>query len=179
MKFGSTRFRALGAAALIVALGTTLVACGGDDDDDDAASTDTTAAQASGDLTELCDVNVKIASATPAVFMGADPEEVKAAYADSDLDALFDQAVALDLPAEIADQLTEAVAILRKAGETGDTSPMADFDTTPIDAYFHDNCDYQQVEVSAKDYEFANLPDSLDAGATASRSPTTARTCTR
>jgi hypothetical protein len=38
------------------------------------------------------------------------------------------------------------------------------FDATPIDAYFHENCDYEQVDVTAKDYEFEGIRDELPAG---------------
>ena len=167
MKFGSTRFRALGAAVTIVALGTTLVACGGDDDDDDAASSDTTAAAAaSDDVAQVCDINIQVAAATAPIFEAEDPEGVKAAYADSGVADLFDQVDALDLPDELSGPLGEAMDTIRTAGETGDTSGLQDFDTTDIDAWFYDNCDYQQVPVTAKEYEFDGLPATLDAGAT-------------
>ena len=108
MSFVSGGFRALSVAAMVVALGTTLVACGGDDDDDasssdtTAAATDTTAEAASGDVAKLCDINIEVATATNPVFQAEDAEGVKAAYADSGLADLFDQAEALDVPEEIA-----------------------------------------------------------------------------
>jgi hypothetical protein len=175
LKLATSRKRSLAVIALVAAIGTTFAACGGDDDDDAASSDTTTATTADGGgaegvSAELCDLNVQIASATAGLSQAESPEDAKAAYEESGLGDLLDQAAALEKPEAIADQLTEAVGILQTAGETGDTSPMADFDTTEIDGYFYDNCDYQQVEVSATNsgdtYEFVGIPDTLDATAT-------------
>ena len=167
MKLATSRKRSLAEFALVAALGTTFVACGGDDDDDDSASTDTTAAQAaSDDVAKVCDINIEVAAATGPVFQAESPEDVKAAYTESGVADLFDQVEALDLPEELSGPLGEAMDTIRTAGESGDTSGLQDFDTTDIDAWFYDNCDYQQVPVTAKEYEFGGLPETLEAGAT-------------
>ena len=148
---------------LLAAVGV-LGACGGDDDDDASSTTSSSAAAAEpADLTVTCETNIKVSAAVGSMFESESPEDVQAAYTDSGLAALLDT-FETNPPDEIADTITEGVGILRTAGETGDMSGLQNFDPTPVDEYMYENCDYPQVDVTAKEYEFDGIPDNVDAG---------------
>jgi hypothetical protein len=148
----------------VLAAFATFAACGGDDDDDDAAATSSpsTSTDAQPASAEQCEANVELSVALNGVSNAEGADAVKAAYTDAGVDALLDK-FATDPPPAIAKEVAAGVEAVRQIGQTGDTSAVT-FDSSPIDEYFFENCDYATAEVTAKDYEFDGLPDEMDAG---------------
>jgi hypothetical protein len=149
------------AGGCVLATATTFAACGGDDDDDSTASDATTAG--SGDLSAACGAYTEVNDAVNALFENETPEDVKATYSEAGVDDILDR-LAENAPNEIADEIDEGVTAVRSVGESGDPSALEEFDPTLIDAFFFENCDFEQVDVTAKDYEFDGFPGELAAG---------------
>lgn len=130
---------AVGCAGMILAG----AACG-DDDDDDAA----------GDA--FC-------TAGPAVDAALAPEEPDPAAVEAALAAAEDAA-----PDDIADEVATAVGAVREALSTQNFDVFETDEVTDalaaIDEYYVSDCDFEEIDISATEYAFQDVPQSVDAG---------------
>jgi hypothetical protein len=126
-----------------------------------------TTAGAQDDSTEqFCNVNWKISRIFNSIGGGPDgPSEEELAEIDAKLAPLFDQAEQA-IPAEIQQQVTDAIAVLRQGIATAFEDPTVEENGAAIDAWAFDNCGYQTVEVTGTEYQFEGIPKNLDAGKT-------------
>lgn len=157
-----TRYGRGMAALLTVAA---LVAAGCGDDDDEASSSDT---EASGDEA-FCDAAVDV----DAAFLAASGEE----GSPEDVEAAF-QAAEESAPDEIADAVdvltTEGRAMLEEAASAPETEggpppiPSDEFFTASAEVgdYLSENCGFETIDVTAREYEFSGIPDEAAAGTT-------------
>jgi uncharacterized cupredoxin-like copper-binding protein len=153
----------LAATALVAVV---LAACGSDGGDagnkaaDDKPSADGTAQPAAVDVDveAFCDAAVAGETAVIAASEGM-PGEDPAPLLD---------AVETEAPETIAGEVGVIVSAARAALEEQDTSGIEsdEFNTSDgaLDAYLADNCETQKATVTAVDYGFENLPESLAAG---------------
>ena len=164
-------------ALVAIVLPLTLLAACGDDDNDDAApeatEVDTTESPAgtdapdtteatdgtdapAGDTAAFCQSIVDVQSAVNALDgPEADPAAVATAIDAAEASA----------PADIADTAATFVAEGRAALEAG---PSDAFFAAygEVAAWMSGNCDYQVVDVTAVDYSFSGVPETLEAGPT-------------
>jgi hypothetical protein len=143
-------------------LAVTLVAgaCGDDDDDDTAAQTTaaTTGTTAPGGAAgdDFCtagpQVDAALAPEEP------DPAEIERAVAAAEAAA----------PAEIAEEVTTAVEAVRQALATQDfagfESPEVEKALTTINDYYVSDCGFTEIAITAVDYEFEQVPESVGSG---------------
>jgi hypothetical protein len=156
-----TRRIALSAIA-VLALGTVLTACG-DDDEDDAK------------LAAYCENTAAIETVgEPDIdFENASPDEIKAgakAFATDELLPIADKIVP-NAPDEVKDDIDVLYGATKELAETGDFE--AAFENPKVEAaskraHEHDlgACDWERVDVSAKDYKFEGIPEELEPGIT-------------
>jgi hypothetical protein len=161
----------LGVLAVTALIG---VACG-DDDDDAAPSTTAAAATATAgggapappgagaaadfDKTAFC---TAFMDANMAGAAASDPDADPIAGATAILEpAKRAQAAA---PPEVAEELAKAVTLLEQAVETGDGSLIEQADPTAANEWAAANCGWTKVAVTAEDYHFTGVPDTLEAG---------------
>jgi hypothetical protein len=160
----------LGVLAVTTLVG---VACG---DDDDAAPATTVAAAtattvggaapattgagaADFDKTAFCDAFM---DANMAGAAAGDPDADPVAAATAVLEpAKRAQAAA---PPEVADELDKAVELLEQAVATKDGSLIEQSDPKATNEWAAANCDWTKVAVTAEDYHFNGVPDTLKAG---------------
>ena len=152
-------------AMLVVGLG----ACGDDDDDaaaasgDDEPTSETTAAESGGsggsDTEAYCAAEVTFEQISTQT---GGPDEDPVASAQTLLDAVSD--VRPLAPEEVAPQFDEAIAILEGVVGSGDPSALEGFDPLPIHQFDLQHCDWSVTDVTAADYSFDGLPETLDAG---------------
>jgi hypothetical protein len=141
------RALALGATAALL-----LGACGGDDDDDAADTTETTAA--SGDATD------------PAAFC-SDMIDVGAALTESEDGGGPAVEAAISAARESApDEVAESLGTMAEAGAS-EQEPGPEFFEASVNVsdFMADNCGFTNVDVTAKNYEFQGIPETVDAGA--------------
>jgi hypothetical protein len=73
-------------------------------------------------------------------------------------------------PSELADAVATVASGLREGAETG-SDPFTDLGVMSagrtINEYRYDSCGYEQIEVTATEYEFSGLPETVDAGTVA------------
>lgn len=158
--------------AAVVALALLGAACG--DDDDDAAAdedteqgADTTEASGSdsdsgsggdGDTAAFCDARARL----EAEFNQEPPDPAAVTAAIEDLES--------SAPADLAESAAGLGEILAAAAESGDDpvqDPAFAENLAPIDEFVLSDCGFETVEVSAVDYAFEGLPESVPAGQTA------------
>jgi hypothetical protein len=173
------RTRAAGVlAALVLTAG--LTACGDDDDPAVDSATDDTEADAGGgddggggegDLATYCDKTFEIETlGEPEVdFETASEEEVTAAVKEF---AATMQPIAADIEANAPEEIEEDIALLVAAvdelAETGDFETAFDADVEAAGNRTHafdvESCGWNVVDVTATNYKFEGIPDTLDAG---------------
>jgi hypothetical protein len=147
------------------------VACGDDDDAAPAvaAATPTTAGGAASattgagaadfDTTAFCDAFM---DATMAGAASGDPDADPVAAATALLEpAKRAQAAA---PPELADELAHAVELLQQAVDTKDGSLIEQADPAKTTAWTAANCGWTKVAVSAEDFHFTGIPETMKAG---------------
>lgn len=148
-------------ALAVLALGTGLTACGDDDDNDEATAT-------------YCEKTLEIETiGEPDVdFESASEEEIAAAaktFANDQLLPLADE-IKANAPDEVSDDIDTLHAAVVELGETGDFETAFGDEVEAASDRVHEYdlgaCDWQQVDVTAKDYAFEGIDDELDAGAT-------------
>lgn len=163
----------------VVALSLGLVACGDDDEAATATSTTettttTTAADGRGEVTAFCNavvaIDTTVTTAAPGPQLeGAPPEEVQAALEEfaETLEPLF-VVVEESAPQEVSSDTRTLARLSREALTTGDDSVFETQEFTDADANVDDfmlaNCGFEEVEVTAVDYAFEGVPDSVPAG---------------
>lgn len=167
------------AAALALTLG--LAACG---DDDEAATTaepttaeettTTAGAEDEGDVVAFCNaivaIDTTVATAAPGPQLeGAPPEEIQAALEDfaATLEPLL-AVVEKTAPQEVTNDTSTLTRLSREALTSGDDSVFESQEFTDADANVDDfmlaNCGFEQVEVTALDYAFEGVPETVPAG---------------
>lgn len=167
------------AGALMVAgmLSVGLGACGDDDDEagtsEDTASEDTAAddlagGDAAADGGEFCDAAVAVDAANMGLESGeSTPEDVDAAMQEAEDSA----------PDEIAEavgtMVSESKALAAQAeeapeGEGPPPIPSEEFfaASAEVGGYLGDNCDLGALDVTATDYAFGGIPETVPAGTT-------------
>lgn len=146
--------------ALCMAVLLTAAACGGDDGDDSAAATpgaEETTAQ-SNDV--FCESVVAAETQVLAASSGGDPSGIE------DLLVTVEE----NTPPEIEEQMAVVAATVREALEAQDDRPFQSQEFSrseeEVDVWVADNCGYERVDVTAVDYAFEGVPESLPAGIT-------------
>ena len=144
--------------ALAAVLLLTVSACGGDDADEAAAPT-ATAEESSGASHEaFCESVVSAETAVLRASTGGDPSGVE------DLVATAEETA----PAELEEQMTVIVEAVREALETRSDRPFGSDEFARneevVDLWVADNCGFERVEVTAVDYAFEGVPETLPAG---------------
>ena len=146
----------LAVAAAVVALALIGAACGDDDDDtaaDDTAdqTTETTAAETAA----FCDARVQLEQE----FNAEQPDAQAVTGLLDDLQA--------SSPADLATNVEGLSTVLTTAAESG-ADPTEDpafvENIQPVDEFALGQCGYDEVDVTAVDYSFEGLPETLDAG---------------
>jgi hypothetical protein len=173
---GRARCRRLPALAGLLAATALVVAACGDDDDATPATTvaaatatttggggasGTTGAGVSSnfDKTAFCDAFM---DANMAGAAAGDPDADPVAGATALLEpAKRAQATA---PPELADELAHAVELLEQAVATKDGSLIEQADPAKSNEWAAANCGWTKVAVTAEDYHFTGVPDTLKAG---------------
>lgn len=175
------RRRPLVPAAATLALSLGLTACG---DGDEAATTaepttteettTTAGAEDQGDVVAFCNaivaIDTTVATAAPGPQLeGAPPAEVQAALEEfaATLEPLL--AVAEETaPQEVTNDTSTLTRLSREALMSGDESVFESQEFTDADANVDDfmlaNCGFEEVEVTAVDYAFEGVPDTVPAG---------------
>lgn len=168
---------AAGAAAAALALA--LAGCGGGASPTATAPADPAAAPASDEnaqVAEFCEAIVDIDSTGaggPEVdFETASPEEIQAALAE--FGAMFEPLIVRaeeSAPDEVREDVTTLAAASREVFSTGEfaafETPEATMADDNIDSYMIDECGYEQIEVTAADFEYQGLPDTITPGTVA------------
>ena len=173
------RRRSLVPTAAVIALSLGLVACG--DNEEAATATSTTASTTTtvrtdgqDDVTAFCNavvaIDTTVATAAPGPQLeGAPPEEVQAALEEfaATLEPLL-AVVEERAPQEVSSDTRTLARLSRQALTTGDDSIFETQEFTDADAKVDDfmlaNCGFEEVEVTAVDYAFEDVPDAVPAG---------------
>ena len=146
--------------ALCVAVMLTMSACGGDDDDgDDAAAPTQAAEETEADTSQaFCDSVVAAETAVLAAAGGGDPSGVE------DLIAAAEEST----PPELEEQMSLVTSTVREALEAQDDRAFQSEEFSQadeeIDQWVADNCGFERVDVTAVDYAFEGVPETLPAG---------------
>lgn len=173
------RRRTLFALPLVLALG--LFGCGDDDDDTTGSASGSAsgsgseeAAGGEGDLATYCETTAEIETlGEPEIdFESATEDEIveatKAFAADEVVPLAHEiQAAA---PEAVREDIDILVAKVEELAETGDFEATFDDEFTEVQTRVHahdvDNCGWQRVDVSAVNYAFEGIPETLEAGIT-------------
>lgn len=145
---------------LALALALIGAACGGDDDngDDAGGGTDEEATEAASDLSPFCEAIVDAESQVIAASQGGPTEGVEAAL----------QEVQDTSPEEVTEAVLTVVEGAQEALETGDDSVFESDEFTAadeeIDQFVLGNCDLERIDVTAVDYAFEGVPETVPAG---------------
>lgn len=158
-----TIFKILRVFALAIALTLFAAACGGSDDDTDtdAGGQAEASADAHAEHMEFCEAVVAAETAVLAASSGGDPGPVEDLIAKAEETA----------PEELQEQMTVVVAAVREALETKDDTAFGtegfSRNEEEVDQWVADNCGFRPVPITAVDYAFEGVPDTLPAGFTA------------
>ena len=137
-----------------------------------AAPTDTTAAAATGAFcSPAIQLKTTLAAGPDVDFETATEEEIGAAMEEfGALVAPFVEEVRATAPAEIADDVTTVTDTLNEVLQSGDDSLTESEEFTTADGaineYLLANCGLEAVSVSAIEYSYSGIPDTLTAGLT-------------
>lgn len=130
------------------------------------------AAPADADVDEFCQTLVEaeaVASQGPDVdFENASPEEIQAALQafGEELDPLLDDLVA-SAPEDIAEDVEALVEGLRagiESGEDPSSDPAYVEAEAAVTEYAFDECGFETVDVTAVDYDFEGVPETIASG---------------
>lgn len=153
-------------AIAALALTAALAGCGGDDDDDDAAG-------AQADLAAFCEAANEVETlGEPEVdWETASDEEIMEATKQFARERVLPVATRVqeNAPEEISDAVSTLIAATNELADTGNFEEA--FETPEVqeaDAAFHEahvsECELETVDVTAVDYAFNGVPDTLEAG---------------
>ncbi|HYP24689.1 MAG TPA: hypothetical protein VEV43_14050 [Actinomycetota bacterium] len=144
--------------ALCVAVLLTAAACGGDDGDDAAAPTAAAEETAAGSDEEFCDAVVAAETEVLAATSGGDPSGVE------DLLVTVEETA----PAELEEQVGVVVATVRDALETRNDRAFQSEEFSKneeeVDQWVAGNCGFERIDVTAVDYAFEGVPETIPAG---------------
>jgi hypothetical protein len=161
-----------GASLLLVAgvLAAGLGACGDDDDGTEAGRAeggDLSTGGAAGDAAAFCDA----AASVDAANLGLDSGETTPDDVDTALQAA-EEAAPAQVSAAVGTMVTEAKTMMAEAESAPEEGPPP----IPSDAFFAasvdvggylgDNCDFGSIDVTATNYKFDGIPESVPAGTT-------------
>ncbi|GAA3225915.1 hypothetical protein GCM10017691_15090 [Pseudonocardia petroleophila] len=173
MTIPPTRLTAcLAASALALALG----ACGGAPAAPSAEPGAAATADGSAPVAAFCESVVDFEGASsagpPVDFATATPEEIQAALAQFGTTLQpFLAAIDSAAPEAVAADTATLTGLTRQALSTGDDTVFESPEFTAaedrVDTYMLAECGYEQVEITAADFEYQGLPESLPAGVTA------------
>lgn len=151
------------ALALLVAAGA--AAC--TDDDKTTSATNTNATPASADQASYCEPAIAFSSTMANAPMGDAPPEALTEFVSSEL---LPAAEALDTSAtdDLKPQTQELTTAVTQLAAGGDPSvlgsPTVADAQSAIGRAVHENCDAEQVEITAVEYAFEGVPQTLPAG---------------
>lgn len=147
----------------LLALSSGLTACGDDDENDEAA------------LATYCEKTFEIETVgEPDIdFENASPEEISTgvkAYANDTLLPIADE-IKANAPDEVSDDINVLYSAVETVAETGDfegafENPEVEGASDRVHEHGLDACDWNRVDVTAKEYAFEGIDDELEAGAT-------------
>lgn len=145
--------------ALCAAVLLTAAACGGDDGDDSAAAPSAAAEETAAESNEaFCEAVVAAETQVLAASSGGDPsgiEELLATAEDT-------------VPPELEEQMGVVAATVREALETRDDRAFESEEFSQneeeVDQWVADNCGFEQIDVTAVDYAFQGVPETIPAG---------------
>ncbi len=149
-----------------IALLSPLAACGDSDDSSSTTEPDTTSESGSGagaaETQEFCEQAFTTDAAMSAATNGEEPDQAAVDAAKAELTTLKETA-----PDDVAD-VADAVASSSEELFTAQGPPSEAFTSSfgELVGWMADNCGYQVVDVSAKEYAFTDLPAELDPGKT-------------
>lgn len=152
-----------GAGLLALTLATGIAACGSDDDKE--TSSDTTVTE--GDGASFCDALVEFNGAVSNVELDDTSTEEDIKAAGDELGPLF-QAIADNAPEDVATQAEELNATVQALREGDAETFNADATFETYTAFLDGSvgaCDFETLEVTAKDYAF-EAPETVPAGDT-------------
>ena len=167
MKIAPTRILALLAAATLLGTGCT-------NEPEKPAAKKTPGSDAK--LAKACDANIEIDKGFGKVFAdipqseGPPTPEVSKKITDGINQFVLPhvEAVENNAPEEIADEIKIGAKSVRQFRDDPATNPFeeekVDEAVGEIDEYFFENCDYEKLTVSAKEYEFSQVPDEVETG---------------
>jgi hypothetical protein len=171
----------IGGLVLAGALAVGTAACGGDDDDDSGDSAATTEASSDAPSDSGSDSGLEPAATASddfcRGFTGLDQAFANAPEDPAQLEAFFteqvDPNVALvsaDVPEEIGEPMQTMLAAVEQVKTSGDMSAFQapEFLQAQGEVYpfLAGGCGFQGVEVTAVDFSFDGMPDTLEAGET-------------
>jgi hypothetical protein len=147
--------------ALVLAIALLASACGDDQGGEvEGAGAPGAGATEAATNEEFCQSVVSAETAVLAASSGGDP---------GDLEGLL-ETVEETTPAELEDQMAIVLAAVRQAMEDRDDSAFEteEFASNEeeVDQWVADNCGFEAVEVTAVDYAFEGVPETLPAGIT-------------
>ncbi|HEX2294292.1 MAG TPA: hypothetical protein VHN37_03185 [Actinomycetota bacterium] len=139
-----------------------VTACGGDDGEDSAAGPTPAAEEtAAADYSAFCDAVVEAETAVLAASSGGDPSGIE------DLVETVEE----NAPPELEEQVAVVTDTVREALRTQDDRAFEgdEFSESEeeVDRWVVDNCGYDEVPVTAVDYAFEGVPETMPAGNTA------------
>jgi hypothetical protein len=146
--------------ALALALMLLVAACGGGDDgeDDTGAAPSDAAADAHAEHEAFCETVVDAETAVVAVASGGDPSAVEGLITEVEETA----------PAELEEPVQTVVTTVREALENQDDTafeaPAFSEADEEIDQWVVANCGFETYEISAVEYEFQGVPETIPAG---------------
>ncbi|HEV2755815.1 MAG TPA: hypothetical protein VG318_08570 [Actinomycetota bacterium] len=147
--------------ALALALMLFAAACGGGDDDTDTDAGAQASADPHAEHMAFCESVVAAETAVLEAASGGDPAPVEGLVAKVEETA----------PEELQEQITVVVAGVREALETKDDSAFQTEEFSrneeEVDQWVSGNCGFESVPVTAVDYAFEGVPETLPAGFTA------------
>jgi hypothetical protein len=160
---------------VIFALVTGLAACGDDDDATDTGAGTEAEGDAAGDVDTYCEKTVEIETLPePDIdFEALSEEELAAevkAFATTELVPLAAEIEAA-APAEVEADIAVLVAAVDDVAETGDfegsfETPEVEAASDRVHAFDLENCGWNRVDVTAREYAFEGIDEELDAGVT-------------
>lgn len=161
--------RRVGSAVLATVLVVGLAACGDDDDDGDGDDSAGQGEQAAETDSEFCDAFVAVETTFADAPETDDPEQISSFLNDEVLPRV--ETVRENLPddPEVADAVTTMADAVEDAA-AGDLSALQSPELQEAQAVVYpaldDICDLQTVDVTAVDYAFEGVPETLEAGPT-------------
>lgn len=148
--------------AILLVIATAACGDGGGDEADRTAAE----SESAGASTEFCDGLVEVQSSEPEVPEGATEEQAMQAQQDFFEKELVPAVEQLGrvAPDSLKEDIASVVTLLNDEGPAAFGNPRFAELNTGLNASAIDECDFEKVSVAATEYEFAGLPDRVEAG---------------